>query len=74
MKIIAVHKGFACDHSSTSYEFLAVDKPLSQKARRDVSSLSSRAAGTAIVPVAWAISTCPGTDECSMSQVRSSVP
>ena len=43
MKIIAVHKGFACDHSSTSYEFLAVDKPLGQKARRDVSSLSSRA-------------------------------
>lgn len=46
MKIIAVHKGFACDHSSTSYEFLAVDKPLSQKARRDVSSLSSRADAT----------------------------
>ncbi len=43
MKIIAVHRGFACDHSSTSYEFLAVDKPLAQKARRDVSSLSSRA-------------------------------
>lgn len=43
MKIIAVHKGFACDHSSTSYEFLAVDKPLDQKARRDVASLSSRA-------------------------------
>jgi len=43
MKIISVHKGFACDHSSTSYEFLAVDKPLGQKARRDVSSLSSRA-------------------------------
>lgn len=43
MKIIAVHRGFACDHSSTSYEFLAVDKPLDEKARRAVSSLSRRA-------------------------------
>lgn len=43
MKIIAVHKGFACDHSSTSYEFLAVDKPLGEKARHTVSALSSRA-------------------------------
>ncbi|MCY2990155.1 MAG: hypothetical protein NTY19_20115 [Planctomycetota bacterium] len=43
MKIIAVHKGFACDHSSTSYEFLAMDKPLGEKARRAVSALSSRA-------------------------------
>ena len=43
MKIIAVHRGFACDHSSTSYEFLAVDKPLDEEARHDVASLSSRA-------------------------------
>ena len=43
MKIISVHQGFARDHSSTSYQFLAVDKPLSEKARRDVSSLSRRA-------------------------------
>jgi hypothetical protein len=46
VKIIAVHKGFACDHSSTSYEFLAVDQPLSAKARQAVSSLSSRASPT----------------------------
>ena len=46
MKIISVHKGFACDHSSTSYELLAVDKPLGQAAIRSVSSLSSRAAPT----------------------------
>jgi len=43
MKIIAVHRGFACDHSSTSYEFLAIDKPLDEEARDDVASLSSRA-------------------------------
>ena len=46
MKIIAVHKGFACDHSSTSYQFLAVDKPLDEKARRAVASLSRRATPT----------------------------
>ena len=46
MRIISIQKGFACDHSSTSYEFLAVDKPLDKKARRDVSSLSSRASPT----------------------------
>ena len=46
MKIIAVHRGFASDHSSTSYEFLALDKPLGQKARRGVSALSSRATPT----------------------------
>lgn len=43
MKIISVRKGFASDHSSTSYEFLAVDRPLDKKARAVVSSLSSRA-------------------------------
>ena len=46
MKILAVHKGFACDHSSTSYEFLAVDRPLDVKAKAEVSSLSSRACPT----------------------------
>lgn len=46
MRIISVQKGFACDHSSTSYEFLAIDKPLDKKARREVSSLSSRASPT----------------------------
>ncbi|MCK8817615.1 hypothetical protein MWH28_09620 [Natroniella sulfidigena] len=43
MQIISVRKGFTADHSSTSYEFLAVDKPLEQEARDAVSSLSSRA-------------------------------
>ena len=43
MKIISVRKGFASDHSSTSYEFLAVDRPLDKKARAAVASLSSRA-------------------------------
>lgn len=43
MKIISVRKGFTADHSSTSYEFLAIDKPLDKEARNDVSSLSSRA-------------------------------
>ena len=47
MKIISVRKGFASDHSSTSYEFLAVDKPLSKSARATVASLSSRTHPTA---------------------------
>jgi len=47
MKIISVKKGFTSDHSSTSYEFLAVDKVLSKKERQAVASLSSRADPTA---------------------------
>lgn len=47
MKIISVKKGFTSDHSSTSYEFLAVDKVLSKKERQAVASLSSRANPTA---------------------------
>ncbi|MDR3585765.1 MAG: hypothetical protein P4L59_10655 [Desulfosporosinus sp.] len=47
MKIISVKKGFTSDHSSTSYEFLAVDKVLSKKDRQAVASLSSRADPTA---------------------------
>lgn len=47
MKIISVKKGFTSDHSSTSYEFLAVDKALGQKERQAVASLSSRANPTA---------------------------
>jgi len=43
MEILSVRRGFASDHSSTSYEFLAVDKPLGKKERSDVSQLSSRA-------------------------------
>lgn len=43
MKIISVRKGFTADHSSTSYEFLAIDKPLNQEEINNVSSLSSRA-------------------------------
>ena len=42
MRIISVKHGFASDHSSTSYEFLAVDKPLGKKERGEVSKLSSR--------------------------------
>jgi hypothetical protein len=47
MKILSVRRGFASDHSSTSYEFLAVDKPLSKKERAEVSKLSSRVHPTA---------------------------
>ena len=43
MKIISIRCGFASDHSSTSYEFLAIDKPLDKKKRTDISKLSSRA-------------------------------
>ena len=43
MKIISVRKGFTADHSSTSYEFLAIDEPLNQEEINKVSSLSSRA-------------------------------
>lgn len=52
MKIIAVHKGFACDHSSTSYEFPAVDKPLDERATRAVASLSRRAIMTSLAKIA----------------------
>ena len=43
MKIISVRNGFTADHSSTSYEFIAVEKALGKKDRAAVSSLSSRA-------------------------------
>lgn len=43
MKILSARRGFTSDHSSTSYEFVAVDKPLDKDARSKVSSLSSRA-------------------------------
>lgn len=43
MKIISVRQGFVSDHSSTSYEFLALDRPLDKVAKAAVSSLSSRA-------------------------------
>jgi len=46
MEILSIRHGFASDHSSTSYEFLAVDKPLGKKERSDVSRLSSRATPT----------------------------
>ncbi|MBL7112433.1 MAG: hypothetical protein ISS19_10900 [Bacteroidales bacterium] len=42
MKIISIRKGFAADHSSTSYEFYAIDKILGSKEKAAVSSLSSR--------------------------------
>ena len=47
MKVLSIRRGFASDHSSTSYEFLAVDKPLGKKARSEVSKLSSRVSPTA---------------------------
>lgn len=42
MEILSIRRGFLADHSSTSYEFLAVDKPLDAKTRSAVSRLSSR--------------------------------
>jgi hypothetical protein len=47
MRILSVRRGFLADHSSTSYEFLAIKKPLGAKARAAVSRLSSRAQPTA---------------------------
>jgi len=46
MKILSVRRGFLADHSSTSYEFLAIDKPLDARAKAAVSRLSSRASPT----------------------------
>ena len=45
MRIISERKGFQADHSSTSYEFLAVKK-LSAEAKKAVGELSSRARPT----------------------------
>ena len=42
MKIISVSRGFIAEHSSTSYESLDVDKPLSAEERKEVRALSSR--------------------------------
>ena len=42
MKIISVSQGFTADHSFTSYEFLAVDKPLNAEAIKAVRTLSRR--------------------------------
>lgn len=46
MRLISVRKGFQSDHSSTSYEFLAIDKKLSIEQKKSVSKLSSRACPT----------------------------
>lgn len=46
MEIISIRKGFTSDHSSTSYEFLAVDKALGKNERAEVTSLSRRAKPT----------------------------
>lgn len=46
MKILSIRNGFQADHSSTSYEFFAVDKPLTAVERQNVSTLSSRARPT----------------------------
>lgn len=42
MKILSIRKGFCADHSSTSYEFYAIDTPLNTKEQAEVSKLSSR--------------------------------
>lgn len=46
MKILSIRKGFQGDHSSTSYEFYAIDKPLNKSEQAAVGSLSSRAMPT----------------------------
>lgn len=46
MEIISIRKGFHADHSSTSYEFYAVEKPLTKSQRERVGRLSSRATPT----------------------------
>ncbi|MBI4667854.1 MAG: hypothetical protein HY747_01515 [Elusimicrobia bacterium] len=46
MKILSIRRGFQADHSSTSYEFFALDKPLDQSQREKVAKLSSRARPT----------------------------
>lgn len=46
VKIISVRRGFLADHSSTSYEFLAIDKPLDSIERAEIARLSSRASPT----------------------------
>ncbi|MCL2322223.1 MAG: hypothetical protein FWC47_08990 [Oscillospiraceae bacterium] len=46
MKIWSIKKGFTSDHSSTSYEFLAVDKPLSKTDKDKISMLSRRVSPT----------------------------
>ncbi|PIV52650.1 MAG: hypothetical protein COS17_08155, partial [Elusimicrobia bacterium CG02_land_8_20_14_3_00_37_13] len=46
MRILSIRKGFQADHSSTSYEFFAIDKPLTRSERENVAKLSSRARPT----------------------------
>ncbi|GAH88555.1 unnamed protein product, partial [marine sediment metagenome] len=46
MKILSIRRGFQADHSSTSYEFFAIDKPLDRSQRAEVARLSSRARPT----------------------------
>ena len=46
MKIISIRNGFTADHSSTSYEFLAIDRPLNTEARAQIAKLSRRAEPT----------------------------
>ncbi len=43
MRILSIRKGFQADHSSTSYEFFAVEKSLNRSEREAVADLSSRA-------------------------------
>jgi len=43
MRILTIRRGFQADHSSTSYEFFAVDNALTPSQRGSVANLSSRA-------------------------------
>lgn len=46
MEILSVRHGFTADHSSTSYEFLAIDRTLDAEARAEIAKLSRRAEPT----------------------------
>jgi len=46
MEILSIRRGSLADHSSTSYEFLAIDRPLDARAKAAVSRPSSRACPT----------------------------
>jgi hypothetical protein len=47
MQILSFRNGFASDHSSTSYQFLAVDKTLGKKEKEEVAALPVSAAPSA---------------------------
>lgn len=47
MQVLSFRSGFASDHSSTSYQFLAVDKPLGKSEKEAVATLPVSAAPSA---------------------------